>query len=171
MASKSKREALSNGAIARLLKKGSGLDRVSQKAVDEARKLLTKKIAHVGEMAKERLAVAKRTTLKDDAKHDDVRHIAEKAFKCTSVRKPRDAKNDVRDLTEAGVLRVLGKTLPHGSGKAHISEGSKKELLDFAENFLYVLGHYAGSYATNAKRSGLSLSDVEAARDALMSMK
>ena len=47
--SQSKREALSNGAIARLLKKeGSGLDRVSQKAVDEARKLLTKKIAYVG---------------------------------------------------------------------------------------------------------------------------
>jgi histone H3/H4 len=154
----SRRDAIGVATCHRLLGEGAQGARVSDEAARAARKHVKALLRDAAEACQKELDVTRKQTVSAGC--------VERAMlgHCNGVNKaslmPKGHKEDHRGLPQAGVERVVRKSL---ASKSRISEDAKKAYLGGAEAYLRELGKRSRDMALAGKRKTLLVGDVNMA--------
>jgi histone H3/H4 len=131
--------------------------RVSEDAAKVARKHVKSLLKDVAERCQAELVVSGKKTVSLGCVERSMLGHCNGITKGSLIKGHKEAH---RGLPEAGVVRVVHKSLPKG---VRISDDAKKALVGGAEAYLKELGHRSGDMAAAGKRKTLMEGDVNSA--------
>lgn len=163
-----KAQGLHPTSVAHVMKKGSGVDRVSEKAVMTMVDITERSIRNLAKAACKHLEISKKKTVDNKVLLSCIESMS-----CTfwdpvvldqGITSKERTKGDRRKIASESCKRVFSKGCPLGKGQHQMAEKTKDALSLLVESYIKNFSDAAAEITRNGKRKTLSSSDIATAQ-------